>query len=196
MYAIGTQETIERKPLRNPSVHPLRLPERAATSPYTGEANSKVRGLVPLRNALSCWRGQPRRGRVWRGPSSFYRTARKYVTPHIRLGLRQATFSPGRRLWIVRTFGTYRPSSGRNNDSGHLPPGEGIRHTSTSSDRTPPQSAFAGRQLPLHRGAIHPAASAYGIPAGGACRRPYTQKRSCVPPLHPLFSLPFSLFSY
>ena len=26
----------------------------------------------------------------------------------------------------MRTFGTYRPSSGRNNDSGHLPPGEGI----------------------------------------------------------------------
>ena len=125
-----------------------------------------------LRKALPCWRGQPRRGRVWRGPSSFYRTARKYVTPHIRLGLRQATFSLGRRLWIVRTFSTYRPSSGRNNDSGHLPPGEGIRHTSTSSDRTPPQSAFAGRQLPLHRGAIRPAGSAYGIPAGGACRPP------------------------
>ena len=29
--------------------------------------------------------------------------------------------------------------------------------------------------------------------SGGACRRPYTQKRSCVPPLHPLFSLLFSL---
>ena len=109
-----------------------------------------------LRKALSCWRGQPRRGRVWRGPSSFYRTARKYVTPHIRLGLRQATFSPGRRLWIVRTFSTHRPSSGRNNDSGHLPPGEGIpqkgRHTSATSDRTPPPSALKGSHLPLHRG--------------------------------------------
>ena len=127
-----------------------------------------------LRKALPCWKGQPRRGRVWRGPSSFYRTARKYVTPHIRLGLRQATFPLGRRLWIVRTFGTYRPSSGRNNDSGHLPPGEGIRHTSTSSDRTPPQSAFAGRQLPLHAGSHTPRRFCVWNPSG----------RGMPPPLH------------
>ena len=106
------------------------------------------------------YRGWPQRGRVWRRPGRFYRTARKYVTPHIRLGLRQATFSPGRRLWIVRTFSTYRPSSGRNNDSGHLPPGEGIpqkgRHTSATSDRTPPPSALKGSHLPLHAGSHTP----------------------------------------
>ena len=74
------------------------------------------------------WRGWPRRGRVWRGPGAFYRTARKDDRPHIRQPLRAATFSPGRRL-------TPR------------------RETLRTWQITPPQSAFTGRQLPLHRGA-------------------------------------------
>ena len=74
------------------------------------------------------WRGWPRRGRVWRGPGALYRTARKDDRPHIRQPLRAATFSPGRRL-------TPR------------------RETLRTWQITPPQSAFTGRQLPLHRGA-------------------------------------------
>ena len=50
----------------------------------------------------------------------------------------------------------YHPSSGRNCDSGHLPPGEGIpqkgRHTSTPSNRTPPQSQAMARDSSPYTG--------------------------------------------
>ena len=88
------------------------------------------------------YRGWPRRGRVWKGPSTIYRTARKEIRPHIRHAKRRDTFSPARRLFsrtvtpyfysstlpparlwachlplrgrqeIVQTVSPYRPSSG------------------------------------------------------------------------------------
>mgnify|MGYP000869171673 CR=1 FL=1 len=77
---------------------------------------------------------------------------------------------------------------------GHLPPGEGYpqkgRHTSATSDRTPPQSRRCRDSSPYTPGAffvlsapaaIFPLNNSYQ--AGGACRRPYIHRRYCVPPL-------------
>ena len=98
---------------------------------------------------------------------------------------------PGEKALDCANLWHLLPSSGRINDSGHASQGK-------ASGTLLPRPTVHPLSLPLqadsspHRGHT-PAASAYGIPAGGACRRPYTQKRYCVPPLHPLFSLLFSL---
>ena len=84
----------------------------------------------------------------------------------------------------------YRPSSVCPSGS-HLPPGEGIpqmgRYTFTLSNRTPPPTPSV-TPPPTRR-------EAYALPLLhmeferiGACHRPYTQKRSCLPPL---IRLPF-----
>ena len=96
----GFQTGYKMRPRRGPCLPLTR--EVARRKPRRRECTyQRSRGLTALRKALSCWRGWPRRGRVWRGPGRFYRTARKNDRPHIRHAKRRDTFSPGRRLCSV-----------------------------------------------------------------------------------------------
>ena len=60
------------------------------------------------------WRGWPRRGRVWRGPGAFYRTARKDDRPHIRQPLRACHLLPREKAYAmpgdIANLADYTPS--------------------------------------------------------------------------------------
>ena len=103
--------------------------------------------MPALRKALSCWRGWPRRGRVWRGPGTFFGLPGKTIGPTSVTPKGVTPCSSG--MTATGSHGYFYSLRGAQ------PQGEGFSLKPlppTPNDRTLPQSALAGRQPPLRGG--------------------------------------------